>query len=247
MARNLTKRKQPDVWEKQIHERIKVESEVFDKPTLISLSHMMKKGMFNTLDFPISKGKEANVFRAKTDTGYLAVKIYRIETGTFIRIHAYIQGDPRFTGISKAHRDTIFAWARKEYGNLEICSQAGIHAPRPVFYDRNILVMEFLGYEGEPYPTLKENGPMDAENDLKSILADVKKLYKHGIVHSDLSEYNIMMTPEGPYFIDVGQAVVLRHPRAQEFLERDMGVILAYFEKFGVKKDKEKVLAWIRG
>lgn len=247
MARNLTKRKQPDVWEKQIRQKIKVESEVFDRPTMLSLSRMMKKKIFNTVDFPISRGKEANVFRAQTDTGWLAIKIYRIETGTFIKIHEYIEGDPRFVDISKSHRDTIFAWTRKEYANLGICEKAKIHAPTPVFYDRNILVMQFLGYEGEPYPTLNENGPMDAEKDLEAILGDVKKLYKEGLVHADLSDYNIMMTPEGPYFIDVGQAVVLRHPRAQEFLERDVGIVLNYFKKHGIKKDKKKVLDWIRG
>ena len=207
---------------------------------------MIKKGLFETLDYPISTGKEANVFRASTkEKDYLAVKIYRVETATFTNLKKYIIGDPRFKNITKKY-DLIDEWASKEFANLRICAKSEIHAPKPVLHQKNILVMEFLGYEGLPFPTLQDFGSLYPEEDLKQILEDIKKLYKNGLVHSDLSEYNIVITPNGPYFIDVGQAVILAHPKAEEFLERDVRNVLRYFNKYKIKKDLDEVLKWIR-
>ena len=64
-------------------------------------------------------------------------------------------------------------------------------------------------------------------------------------MHADLSEYNIMMG-DVPYLIDFGQGVVLEHPHAKKFLERDLAIILKFFEKNGVKRDFEKTLKWIK-
>jgi serine/threonine-protein kinase RIO1 len=70
-------------------------------------------------------------------------------------------------------------------------------------------------------------------------------MYRAGLVHADLSEYNIMIGPQ-PFIIDMGQGVITRHPSAERFLERDVSIILKYFAKFGIKKDLEKTLEWIR-
>jgi serine/threonine-protein kinase RIO1 len=89
-------------------------------------------------------------------------------------------------------------------------------------------------------------GPLHGEKDLDSILDDVRKMHRAGLVHADLSEYNVMMG-DVPYLIDFGQGVVLRHPHAERFLERDVAIILKYFAKYGVRRDLEKTLKWIRG
>jgi serine/threonine-protein kinase RIO1 len=89
-------------------------------------------------------------------------------------------------------------------------------------------------------------GPLHGESDLDSILEDVRKMYRAGLVHADLSEYNVMLG-DVPYLIDFGQGVIMRHPRAERFLERDVAIILKYFEKRGMKRDVEKTLEWIRG
>jgi RIO kinase 1 len=105
--------------------------------------------------------------------------------------------------------------------------------------------MEFLG-EGElPYPNLIMVGPKNGEADLDSLLSDIKKLYQAGLVHADLSEYNILLG-KVPYIIDLGQGVILSHPSAEKFLERDVRNILNYFAKFGMKKDLAQTLKWIR-
>ncbi len=246
MAKRPSKRKRPKKEDYQLKERFKIESEVFDRKTLLILSRLMKKGIIETVDYPVSTGKEANIFRASlSGGGYAAVKIYKMETAPFLRKIEYLEADPRFENIRHGEEDIVRAFAKKEFKNLEICEKAGVSAPKPYYLLRHVLVMSFLGQGELPYPTLNMVGPLHGEEDLESILADIKRMYKAGLVHADLSEYNIMLG-DVPYLIDFGQGVVTRHPNAERFLERDVSNILRYFSKFGISREKEKTLEWIR-
>ncbi|MEW5996349.1 MAG: serine protein kinase RIO [Candidatus Micrarchaeota archaeon] len=246
MARKVSARKRPPKEEFLFRERGKIESEVFDKATLLSLARIMQKGVISRMEYPISTGKEANVFLATTPSGQsVAVKIYKIETTHFLRRKEYLEGDPRFKKFRGRERDLVFAFAQKEFKNLQVCERAGVHAPKPIFLEKNVIVMEFLGREGKAYPLMSDVGP--AEGDLESILEDVKKLYNAGLVHADLSEYNIMVWEGPPYLIDWGQGVAKGHRKAGYYLERDVRNILKYFAFFGLKKEPEAILAWIRG
>ena len=245
MARKTSKRKAPPKEEYQLKERKKLESYVFDKRILLLLSKLIKKGIIQSVDYPVSTGKEANVFRASTpEGGYLAVKIYKITTTGFTKKMAYIEADPRFKSIKHKDREIVKLFARKEFKNLQICEKADVHAPSPVYLSENIVVMSFIGKGGLPYATMDMLGPR-SEKDLGSILKDIRKMYKAGLVHADMSEYNIMLG-KVPYLIDFGQGVILEHPNAEKFLERDVKNILNYFAKFGIKKDFEKTLKWIK-
>ncbi len=246
MARRVSRRKKPPKEEYQLKERFKIESEVFDRTTLLTLSKMIKKGILATVDYPVSTGKEANIFRATTPSGAnVAVKIYKIDTAPFFRKSEYLEADPRFRKVRMSDRGIVEAFASKEFKNLEICEKAGINAPRPVYISAHVIVMSFLGEEGLPYPTMDMVGPLHGEKDLDSILHDIRGMYKAGLVHADMSEYNIMMGPV-PYIIDFGQGVILSHPNAEKFLERDVSIILKYFEKHGIKRDFGKTMEWIR-
>lgn len=245
MARKTSKRKAPLKEDYQLKSRRKLESYVFDKRTLLLLSRLINKGILQSLDYPISTGKEANVFRASTpDGGYLAVKIYKIKTAGFSKKMAYLEADPRFKSIRHKDSEVVKLFARKEFKNLQICERAKVHAPKPIYLTEDIVIMEFLGEKGLPYATMDMIGPRN-EKDLDSILKDMKKMYKARLVHADISEYNIMLG-KVPYLIDFGQGVILEHPNADKFLERDVGNILNYFAKFGIKKDFEKTLEWIK-
>ncbi len=244
MARKPSRRKKPEKEDYQLKEREKTESLVFDKRTLLNLSKLMKKGLIESVDYPISTGKEANVFRATNSEGkYVAVKIYKIETAHFFRRSSYLEGDPRFSKIKQNDWEIVKAFAKKEYKNLLICREAGVHAPAPYYLVDNIVVMEFLGKGELPYPVMEQVGPR-GESDLEFILNDIKKLHQAGLVHADLSEYNILQG-EYPYLIDFGQGVVHGHPNSRKFLERDVQVILKYFGKNGITRDLKKTLEWI--
>ncbi len=246
MAKKVSKRKRASKDEFLEKERGKIESEVFDRATLLALAKLMQKGVIGRMEYPVSTGKEANVFLATTPSGQsVAVKIYKIETTHFLRRKEYLLGDPRFKKFRGRERDLVFAFAQKEFKNLQVCEKAGVHAPKPLHLEKNVIVMEFLGREGKAYPVMSDVGP--AEGDLESILEDMRKLYKAGLVHADLSEYNIMVWEGAPYLIDWGQGVTTGHKRAEEFLERDVRNILKYFAIFGLKRKPEEIISWIKG
>lgn len=234
---------------------MKIEESVFDRRSLFTLYEFINKGVLASVDYPISTGKEADVYRATTgekfrkESEFTAVKIFRIETASFHRMQDYIYADPRFLRVKHVKRAVIYAWAQKEFKNLQICQEAGVRAPKPFAFSKNILLMEFLGEGGVPDSTLKELGSENPEKDLETILDYVRRLYRHGLVHADLSEFNVLMHgyPPVPYLIDIGQGVLTKHPKAEEFLRRDVENILNYFSGYGVRKDPEKVLRWVRG
>ncbi len=237
--------KRPSKDEFLLKERQKIESEVFDKQTLTTLAKIIKKGIIKTVDFPISTGKEANVFRGTTPNGsFVAIKVYKVETAPFFRKDEYLDGDPRFKKIKDTDRNIVLAFARKEFKNLQLCEKAGVHAPKPLFILMHILVMTFLGENGNAYPAMNIINAI-SEEDLDILLDNVKKMYRVGLVHADLSEYNVLLG-DVPYLIDFGQGVVRAHPNAEKFLERDVRNILNYFEKHGIKRDFDKTLRWIK-
>ncbi len=251
MATKKSKTKAPMREKKQYKQKRMIESQVFDVPTLKELSRLIGKRVFDTLDHPIAIGKEAKVFRATKESingkkSYFAVKIYMIETSSFDKMKDYLRGDPRFDRVKNKKLDIIKTWTRKEHTNLNLAYKNKLHVPKPIGYTRNILVMGFLGANGEPFPTLQQHGPINVEEDFNQLLEDMKNLYSIGLVHGDLSPFNIIQTPKGPYIIDIGQAVVLKHPKAQEFLERDVRNILNYFKKYGIKKSEEEMLKYIK-
>src|SRR5213594_526877 len=97
----------------------KTYDEVFDHAALLTIADLITDGVISTLDYPVSTGKEANVFHATGPDGRAkAVKIYRVANATFRNIAVYIDGDPRFKKVKRAIRPTLWAWAQKEYKNL---------------------------------------------------------------------------------------------------------------------------------
>lgn len=228
----------------------RTEGEVFDHQTLLTLHKFLSSGVLKSLDFPISTGKEANVFRGTTPMGGLvAVKIFRTNTATFKHVLKYIQGDERFAGISGDKRTLVHAWAQKEFRNLHRMRDAGVDVPEPIQVRHNVLVMEYIGTEEGPCPTLKELGRIDKAKSWyaklsKDIIAIVDKA---GLVHADLSEFNILIQDAGtrkarPRIIDVGQGVLRNHPMSMEFLTRDIKNFTAYFKRQQLKVTEQDLM-----
>lgn len=217
--------------------------EVFDKSTLLSLGKLISDKVIEYLDFPISTGKEANIFRGVTpDKKFVAIKIYRTSNLTFKHISKYIEGDPRFICINKTRRGVIYEWAKKEFKNLERLKKAKVRAPTPIKKTNNILVMEYIGDSEKPAPLLKDVELKDPEKIFDELLTFISRMYRRAeLVHADLSAYNVLMYKDKPYVIDVGQGVLLEHPSSLEFLKRDIHNTVRYFSKFGIKKDEEEI------
>jgi RIO kinase 1 len=221
----------------------KTEGEVFDKSTIKTLEKLISDRIIDIIDFPISTGKEGNIFRGVTPNKKLvAIKIYRISTATFKHISGYIAGDPRFKSIRKKRRDIIYAWTKKEYKNLKRLEKADVKAPKPIIYVNNVLVMEYIGTKNVPAPLLKDVEIKNPEKIFDTLIDFISKMYKKAeLVHGDISAFNILWHRNKPYLIDLGQGVLLEHPNAHEFLRRDIHNVVSYFKKFKIKADEDEI------
>ena len=220
--------------------QFKVSEDVFDEVTLLALYKLVHKKWLSAIGGSISTGKEANVFYGERDGSGIAIKIYRIRTANFTTMSSYIIGDRRFSRVKKSRKELVFAWTRKEYSNLARASEVGIPVPKPLVWDRNILIMSYLGQDEIPYPQLKNAYFEDPAEIYATILHYIDTLYKKAeLVHGDLSEFNILYGDQ-PNLIDMGQSVTRDHPRAYQFLMRDIRNINRFFKnRCDVRNDVE--------
>ncbi len=212
--------------------------EVFDQATRLVIYRFMTEDVLNEVHGVVSAGKEARIYWGKSKEGKdLAVKIYLTSSAEFKKgMFKYIEGDYRFKGVKRDTRSLIFAWAQKEFRNLEQAMHAGVNVPKPIAVRNNVLVMEFVGEGGVSAPSLKEQKPENAEKTYRQLLTYLVRLYrKADLVHGDLSEYNIMMWKGKPVLFDMSQSVPSSHPLAKSFLERDIANLNRFFGRLGVK------------
>jgi RIO kinase 1 len=140
----------------------------------------------------------------------------------------------------------VFAWTQKEFRNLQRAAEVGIPVPEPYDAERNILIMEFIGKDGVPAPRLRDVKLEEPERIYQAIEGYMVTLYQEAkLVHSDLSEFNILLYEDEPVIIDMGQSVLLDHPMSREFLVRDVRNVVKYFKKLGVDCNEEDLLARI--
>lgn len=228
---------------------LKVAESVLDVETRTTLYNLRTRNYIDYMTGIISTGKEANVYHAYSPEGdELAIKIYRTSTNIFKGLQIYIIGDPRFARIKRDQRSFVYAWAKKEFKNLSRAYKAKVNVPKPIYCMKDVVIMEFIGEKGLPYRIMKEEEIEEPHETYKEVLVNLRKLYrKAGLVHADLSEYNIMYTPE-VVFIDISQAVLLDHPYAEHFLFRDIMNITNYFYSLGANvQDPDKLFESLVG
>lgn len=228
-------------------DNLKVRDDVFDEVTLLALYKLVHKKWLSVVGGSISTGKEANVFYGERDGTPIAIKIYRIRTANFTTMSSYIVGDRRFSRVKKAKKELIFAWTKKEFSNLARAREAGIPVPEPLVWDRNILIMSFMGDGETPWPQLRNADLDDAGEVYSRIIDDINTLYnKADLVHADLSEFNILYGDQ-PYLIDMGQSVTRDHPRALAFLMRDIRNINRFFKSRCDVRDEVEIFHAVTG
>ncbi|MGD9381229.1 MAG: serine protein kinase RIO [Candidatus Thorarchaeota archaeon] len=221
-------------------DEFKVVEGVIDTSTLKALYKLLSRGTINALYGSISTGKEANVYAGEDVEGTpVAVKIYRVSTAETDYMLEYIIGDPRFKRVGRRSRTLIPQWALKEYKNLHRYHEAGVRVPKPLDIQQNVLVMEFIGDvdSGTPARLMKNveiESPVDTFNEIINMIQT--GYVKAGLVHADLSEYNILWH-NGPVVIDVSQAVLKTHDNAKRYLLRDISNITTFFQKLGVEAE----------
>jgi RIO kinase 1 len=225
-------------------EQFKLEESVFDEATYLALYDLVQDGHIVAFGGPISTGKEANVYTALgPDEIEVAVKVYRINASEFVDMREYLDGDPRFRGIGSDKKKVVLAWVRKEFANLNRAQQAGVRVPNPIAVQRNVLVMEYIGTEAGRAKRLSEVDVENPETAFDVVREYMRRLYGAGLVHGDLSEYNIVFHEGQLVVLDMGQAVTVHHPNSREFLQRDCENVAAFFGRQGLEVSVTDLLA----
>ena len=222
-------------------ERFKTFQGVFDEHTERNLFELQSKGIFDELLSPLKIGKESNVFIAVKDNRKIIVKIYRVQNCDFKRMYGYIRQDPRYSYLKHHRRQIIFAWTQREFRNLKYAEKAGINAPKPLAFCDNIIIEEMIG-DKDPAPPLKDVYPKNPRKCFDEVITSIKKLYQQGLIHGDLSAFNILIDKEKPYFIDFSQATVVKTPNSQELMQRDIKNMVTFFKKLGVERKAEEII-----
>ena len=222
-------------------ERFRTEKGVFDAFTKRNLFELQSRDFYDEIVSPLFVGKESNVFLASKAKKIIIIKIYRIQNCDFKRMFQYIKQDKRYDFLKNKRREIIFAWTQREYKNLLRAERAGVEVPKPLGWKYNILIEELIG-DKEPAPQLKDAIPDDPKKFLEEIIEQMRLLYKGGLVHGDLSAFNILNYQEKPVLIDFSQGTLTKTPNAQELLERDVKNVLQFFKKLDVKMSSVDVL-----
>jgi len=211
----------------------------FDAYDLLALSDLVAKGALNAIGERIGVGKESVVYQGFGDMP-LALKFHRQGRTSFKHVRRLRHNLPDKSRVPWIYAASLAA--RHEHLIMEkLWPEVSI--PRPVAASRHVLAMEFVS--GPPLNRITLSDPVDG---LDQILAEVARALGMGIIHADLSEFNIMMAESGPKIIDWPQAVEVTHPHAQELLERDLANVLRFFQrKYGINLPLEKALQRIGG
>ena len=243
-------------------EQFKLQESVFDDATLAAIYKLVQDGYVDAFGGPVSTGKEASVFEAlggqageRPEPGSteaadeyareVAVKVYRINSSNFRQMREYLEGDPRFEGIANDKKAVVLAWTKKEFANLKRARTAGVRVPEPIAVQRNVLVMELVGHADDRARRLSEVTVENPETAYEVVREYMRRLYRAGLIHGDLSEYNMIIHEGELVVIDLGQAVTVHHPNAGEFLDRDCENVATFFTRQELDVDPDDLRAYV--
>lgn len=191
----------------------------------------------------ISAGKEADVYLARYLGAPIAIKVFRLYR-TSHRGGGPIKADSM--GWRAAHEFEITRQAWK----------GGARVPTPARRVENMFSMRYLGNEEGPAPRLHDVRLEEPKPFLDAVLDGVETLARAGVVHGDLSAFNILVREGEPWFIDfsegfridrVGTSSWLRLTEATEALRQGMHALAGYFRRYGLKLEPEPFIARLVG
>lgn len=191
-------------------------------------------------------GKEATVYVVQCGDEVRCAKVYKeANKRGFHKAADYTEGrkiknSRQARAMAKRSRygrqEEETAWQHAEVDALRRLAAAGVRVPTPYDFHEGVLLMELVTDEdGQPAPRLNDVvlGEDDARRFHADLVREVVRMLCAGIVHGDLSEYNVLVDPDGPVIIDLPQAVdAAANNNACYMLERDVDNLAAYFGQF---------------
>ena len=209
----------------------------------LAINALVQGGVIESFGQILGVGKEADVYDALTPSGErIAVKFHRLGRISFRQTR-------RKRGYIREHSTWLFQShlaAEKEFQAMELVYKVGVSVPKPISHNRHVIAMGMI--EGGELGKYKDVG--DPKKVLKEILRNVRKTYlKAHVIHGDLSEYNIILKPDGHLLIiDWPQYVTADHANAEDLLQRDLKNVLTYFcRKFNVDLDVTAACRYVTG
>ncbi|MFX0187428.1 MAG: RIO1 family regulatory kinase/ATPase [Candidatus Hodarchaeota archaeon] len=208
---------------------------------LLALHTLVKKNIISQLGPILGKGKESDVFSCMDDNENIyAIKIYRIGRTSFKNIKKFRNLIGERTHFSWLYVNRLAA--RKEFEALQKIYNLNLNTPKPIGYNRHIVVMEYLrGKELAYYKSIDK-----PEYIFKEIINQMIIIYKKAnIIHGDLGEFNVVVDEKGNILIiDWLQWVPSDHPNAKKLLKRDVENLCNYFKKkFKIKSESKEILS----
>ena len=209
----------------------------------LAINTLVKAGVIESFGQTLGVGKEADVYDALSSDGKrIAVKFHRLGRISFRQTR-------RKRGYIREHSTWLFqshVAAEKEFQAMQLVYKNGVSVPEPISQNRHVIAMGMI--EGAELSKYKEIPK--PEKILKEVLRNVRKAYlKAHVIHADLSEYNIILKPDGHILIiDWPQYIMTNHANAEELLERDLKNILTFFNrKFNLKVAAKEACDYVTG
>ena len=221
------------------YEGYKIYFEAYDA---LALNTYVQRKTFSAVGSEIGVGKESVVIEvlkepeiAIADPEVLILKLHREGRTSFKQVkrtREHLVGKEHFSWIYAARlaANREFTIMKKLYPDISI--------PKPIDQNRHTIVMEVAkGSE------LSKTKVLDPEWYLDEILKQIRLVYGKGIIHNDLSEYNIFVSDEGVQLIDWPQYITKDHPHAEELLKRDIENVLNHFsKKYMIQRNADEIL-----
>jgi len=210
------------------------------------LQSLIDEGLIDTVVRQLMSGKEAMVYVVRVGDETRCAKIYKEATQrSFRQAVDYTENRKvKNTRLQRAmakgtrfgRQATEAAWQSAEVDALYRLAAAGVRVPVPYNFHDGVLLMELVTDEhGDAAPRLNDVvfTPADARMHHATLLVEVVRMLCAGVVHGDLSEFNILLGADGPVIIDLPQAVdAAGNNHAQRMLLRDVANLRAFFGRF---------------
>ena len=194
----------------------------------------------------LMSGKEAMVYVVQCGDEVRCAKVYKeANKRGFHKAVDYTEGrkiknSRQARAMAKGSRygrqEQEAAWQHAEVDALYRPAAAGVRVPTPYNFHEGVLLMELVAdADGEPAPRLNdiELSADEARQYHAMLLREVVRMLCAGIIHGDLSEYNILVDSDGPVIIDLPQAIdAAANNNASRMLERDVANLASYFGQF---------------
>ncbi len=206
----------------------------------------MEEGFIDTVVRQLMSGKEAMVYVVRLEQETFCAKIYKeAQNRSFRQAVDYTenrqvknsrQARAMAKGTKFGRQAQEAAWQSAEVDALYRLANAGVRVPKPINFCEGVLLMELVtDANGDAAPRLNDiqMSSEDAKRHHSTLIKEVVRMLCAGIVHGDLSEFNILMASDGPVIIDLPQAVdAAGNNHAQRMLMRDVSNLRQYFGQF---------------